>query len=208
VTLTVQPAPPAPSVVVSKVVNSATLDATPLVAGSLGTLMGSHLSGKSVSVTFDGNIANLIYTSDNQINLQVPPNLAATKTSASLVVTVDGTSSTPQLVALAPAWPSVFANGILNQDNSLNSPAAGAQAGTILQIFATGIPAGATVSAQIAGRKDLVPLYAGPAPTVPGVQQVNVTVPSDLTASSTQLIICAATGGQQYCSAGSPLVIQ
>ena len=87
-------------------------------------------------------------------------------------------------------------------------PANGAKAGSILQIFATGIPPTATVSVQIADRKDLVPLYAGPAPTVPGVQQVNVAVPNDLAASTTQLIICAVVGGQQYCSSGSALAIQ
>jgi hypothetical protein len=62
---------------------------------------------------------------------------------------------------------------------------------------------GTTVSVQIADRKDLVPLYAGPAPTVPGVQQVNVAVPGDLAASATQIVICATIGGQQYCSSGS-----
>jgi uncharacterized protein (TIGR03437 family) len=66
----------------------------------------------------------------------------------------------------------------------------------------------ATVSVQIADRKNLIPLYAGQAPTVPGVQQVNVAVPSDLTTSTTQIVICAAVGGQQYCSSGSPLAIQ
>ena len=50
----------------------------------------------------------------------------------------------------------------------------------MLQIYATGIASGATVSVQIGDRKELIPLYAGSAPTVPGVQQVNVTVPTDL----------------------------
>jgi uncharacterized protein (TIGR03437 family) len=209
VTLTVTAGPPPPpvsTVVVSKVVNAATFDATPLVVGSLGTLMGSHLMGKSVTVTFDGMAANLLYNSDSQINFQVP-DLGA-KTSASLMVTADGIGSVPMTVLLAPAWPSVFHGGILNQDNSVNAPASGAAAGSILQIFATGIPATATVSVQIADRKDLVPVYAGPAPTVPGVQQVNVAVPNDLATSTTQIVICAAAGGQQYCSSGSALAIQ
>ena len=206
VTLAVNPAPPVSTVVVSKVVNAATFDATPMVPGSLGTVMGSHLAGKVVAVTFDGAPANLLYTSDTQINFQVP-DLGA-KSAANLVVTADGVSSTGLIVPLSPAWPSVFANGILNQDNSVNGTAAGARAGSILQIFATGIPASATVSVQIAGEKNLVPLYAGQAPTVPGVQQVNVAVPAGLSASTAQLTICANVDGQQYCSAGSPLVIQ
>ncbi len=204
------PAPspaPTPTVVVSKVVNSATFDATPLVAGSLGTVMGSHLSGKNVSVTFDGASAALLYNSDTQINLQVPAAVGG-KSAASMVVTVDGTSSAPMQVVLSPAWPSVFANGILNQDNSVNSNTAAATAGSVLQIFATGIPSGGIVSAQIAGHKDLIPLYAGDAPTVTGVQQVNVAVPDDVDPGSTQLILCASTGGQQFCSAAAPLVVQ
>jgi uncharacterized protein (TIGR03437 family) len=209
VTLTVTAAPPVQptsQVVVNKVVNAATFDATPLVGGSLGTLMGSHLAGKNVAVTFDGSPATLLYTSDSQINLQVPD--LGSKSSASMMVTVDGTNSVPVTVPLSPAWPAVFSNGVLNQDNSVNAAAAGAKDGSILQIFATGIPAAASVSVQIAGRKDLVPLYAGPAPTVPGVQQINVAVPDGVAASTTQLVICADVGGQHYCSAGSPLVIQ
>ena len=209
VTLTVSPAPPVtptPSVVVTKVVNAATLDITPLVAGSLGTLFGSHLSGKNVSVTFDGNAAALLYTSDTQINLQVPL-AVGTKTSSSMVVTVDGTSSTPTTVALAPAWPAVFAGGILNQDNTVNSAQTGAKAGTILQIFATGIPTAATVSVQIASRQGLIPLYAGDAPGVTGVQQVNVAIPDDLAAAPTQLTICASIAGQQHCSPTAPLTV-
>ena len=90
----------------------------------------------------------------------------------------------------------------------MNAAENGATAGSILQIFLTGIPPAATVAVQIADRKDLVPVYAGPAPTVPGVQQVNVAVPNDLAASTTQIIICAAVGGQQYCSSGSSLAIR
>jgi len=209
VTLTVQalPAPPPPpKVTVTSVLNAATFSATPLVAGSLATLMGSNFGGKNVAVTFDSLPARLLYTSDTQINLQVPDGLAS-KNSASLVVSVDGSSSAPQTVMLAPAWPAIFAHGVLNQDNRENTAASPAVAGGILQIFATGIPANATVAAQIGDRSGLIPLYAGAAPTVPGVQQVNVAVPSDFSAQTTQLVLCASTGGQTYCSAGTTLNI-
>jgi uncharacterized protein (TIGR03437 family) len=53
-----------------------------------------------------------------------------------------------------------------------------------------------------------VPLYAADAPTVPGVQQVNVAVPDGLSSGTTPLIVCATTGSQQYCSAGYSLAIQ
>ena len=218
-TLTVQAAPPppppppppaTPSVTVGKVVNAATLDATPLVAGSLATVFGTNLSGKAVAVTFDGIAASLLYTSATQINLQVPAGLGS-KTSAAMVVTVDGTSSAPMTVALSPAWPAIFAHGVLNQDNTENTSQNGAAPESILQIFATGIPSSAIVSVQIGGQANLVPLYAGAAPTVPGVQQVNVAVPDGLPAGPVQLTICAAfvgtAGPQPYCSAAYTLVV-
>ena len=209
VTLTVQAPvlPPTPTVTVSAVVNAATFAVTPLVPGSLGTLFGANLSGKNVSVTFDGNAATLLYAGASQINFQVPPSLGS-KTSSSLVVTVDGSSSTPLTVALAPAWPAIFPNGVLNQNNTVNQAGSGAKAGSILQIFATGISASATVSVQIADRKNLIPLYAGVAPGLTGVQQVNVMIPVDLASGAAQLTICAIAGSQQTCSVAYPLVIQ
>ena len=215
VTLTVQAAPvlpptPAPTVTVNAVVNAATLTATPLVAGSLGTLFGSNLSGNSVTVALNGSVAIPLYIGATQINFQVPANLASL-TSANLVVTVDGSSSAPQTVALAPAWPAIFANGVLNGDNSENTAASPAEPGGFLQIFATGFPQSlttATVTVQIAGRTGLVPWYAGVAPGLTGVQQVNMTIPSDLAAGTVQLMVCATVGSQPTCSPAYPVVIQ
>jgi uncharacterized protein (TIGR03437 family) len=200
------PPPVTPSVVVSQVLNAATLQVAPLVAGSLTTLMGSHLAGKIVSVTFDGIPATLLYTSDTQINLRVPAAIGS-KNSTSLVVTVDGVSSTPTMVPLAAAWPAVFAHGIFNQDNRENTLSAAAKPGDILQIFATGIPKLATVSVQIGDQKNLVPLYADEAPTAPGVQQVNVAIPAGVT-GALPLQVCAVTGGQQYCSPSYSIAVQ
>jgi len=177
------------------------------VAGSLGTILGSNLGGKNVSVTFDGTAAPLLYTGANQINLQVPATLAG-KTSSSMVVTVDGVSSAAQDVALAPAAPAVFNGGVLNQDNSANGQGHLAKAGEILQIFATGIPDGAIVTAQIGNAVGLEPLYAGEAPGIPGVQQVNVAVPAGSTGGVAPLTVCVNTGGQQYCSASYTLAVQ
>jgi len=162
--------------VVSKVVNAATFDLTPLVAAP-GNSDGVPSDGQDVSVTFDGLPANLLYNSDGQINFQVPD--LGSKTSASLVVTVDGVSSAATTVLLAPACPLSSVTAILNQDNSVNAAASSAPAGSILQIFATGIPPTATVSVQIADRKNLVPLYAGPVRRCPAFQQVNVRCPAN-----------------------------
>jgi uncharacterized protein (TIGR03437 family) len=213
-TLTVAAAPPpppppvtAPTVTVSSVLNAATFTATPMVPGSLGTVMGTHFTGKNVTATFDGTQAALLYTSDLQINLQVPAALGS-KTQANLVVTVDGVSSAPVMVTLAPAWPAVFAGGVLNQDSSVNGSARAAKSGDILQIFATGIPKGAVVSAQIGNQKNLAPVYAGDAPTVPGVQQVNVAVPDGVGVAASLVLCATVPGGQQYCSTGYQVVVQ
>ena len=202
------PTPPSsgPAVTVSKIVNAATLDSTPLVAGSLATIFGSNLAGKAVAVTFDGNPAQLLYNSASQINLQVPMALGS-KSTAALVVTVDGSSSTPAAVALSPAWPSIFAHGVLNQDNRENTSVAPAQPGSILQIWGTGIPDGAAIAVSIGSASNLVPAYAGAAPGIAGVQQVDVTIPSDMPAGAAQLTICATMGGKQYCSTGYLLTI-
>ena len=215
VTLTVQAPPssasPAPTVqspvVVAAVVNAATFAATPLVAGSLGTLFGSNLAGNQVSVAFNSLPAALLYAGATQINFQVPEAVDY-RTPVAVVATVDGVESAPLTIMLAPAGPSIFAHGVLNQDNTANADGAGATGGSIVQIFATGIPTGAVVSAQIAGRTGLVPLYAGPAPALTGVQQVNVAVPSGLAPGAAPLIVCATVGAQQYCSPGYALFVQ
>ena len=211
VTLLVAPAPAppppaAPTVVISKVLNGATLEAAPLIPGSITTLMGTHLTGKIVAVTFDGTPATLFYTGATQINLLVPASLGA-KTSVSMVVTVDGESSTPAMIPVAAAWPAIFAHGVLNQNGSENLPHAAANARDILQIFATGIPQAANVTVQFGDRKGFVPVYAGEAPGIPGVQQVNVAVPEGYT-GPVNLKLCTTLGAQETCSPAAQITIR
>jgi uncharacterized protein (TIGR03437 family) len=213
VTATVQAAPPppvtpppAPAVTISQIVNAATFAPSPLVSGSLATLQGSHLSGKIVSVTVGGQPATILFMSDTQINFQVPPGLGA-QSSANVIVTVDGVSSTAVAAVLAPAYPAIFNHGIRNQDWSENMASSPAAAQTVLQIFGTGIPDGAAVSVQMGNQMNLVPLFAGAAPNVPGVQQINVAVPSGLAVGTTQLVLCASVKGQPYCSTSYSVAI-
>ena len=212
VTLTVSAAPPPPpppvttSPAVTKVVNAATFLETPLVAGSLATVMGTHLSGKSVTAAFDGAASTVLFSSDTQLNLLVPDSLAG-KASAALVVSVDGVSTSARTAMLAPAAPAIFAHGVLNQDGSPNGGTSPATAGDVLQIFVTGIPTAAVVSAQVGASRDLIPLYSGAAPSVPGVQQVNVSVPQGAS-DGDSLALCAVIGGASYCSAPYALALR
>ena len=91
----------------------------------------------------------------------------------------------------------------------MNGPTIAANPGDILQIFLTGIPANAAVTAVIGNQTNLTPLYAGPAPGIAGVQQVNVAVPAGTGGGgSTQVAICATAAERQFCSTGLPLYVK
>ena len=179
-----------PSVpLVSLVANAANGNVTSLVPGSFAAVYGTGLAGTNVSVSFDGAAATLTYTSATQINLLVPSSLGG-KTSAMMLVSVDGRSGSPVNVNLASAAPAIFPSGVLNQDNSVNSINKPAARGSILQIFVTGLPlvSGATVNIS---NRTLQSVYSGGAPGVPGLQQVNVMLPADLTGTA-QLMVCTS----------------
>ena len=197
-----------PTVTVSSVENAASFASAPVVPGSLSTLMGSNLTGKSVTVTFDGTPATLLYNGASQINLQVPITVAS-ESNSSMVVTVDGNTAT-QSVPVSPAWPAIFNPGVLNQDGSVNGPAAPAGAGQIVQIFLTGMPSSvaSTASVVVGSQSGLTPLYAGDAPGLPGVQQVNVRIPAGAGGGSTPVAICVTTAGRQFCSTGMPVYVK
>jgi len=180
---------------ITAAVNAATFAAGPLVPGSLATLTGTNLAGNNVTVTFDGIAAQILYDSPAQINLLVPASLAP-KTSTQLVVTNGGNSSPPQTINLAPFSPGIFQNGILNQDNSVNSASNPAALGSVIQIFATGLSGTGVITATIGGQTITQPYYAGPAPALPGVQQVNLIVPAlPLPSNGDSIISVSVCGG-------------
>jgi uncharacterized protein (TIGR03437 family) len=200
--------PPQPRPGIVSITNGANFLPGPVVAGSIATIKGTRLMGKTVAVTFDGTAAKLLYVSEGQINLLVPAELTV-KASAQVVVTVDGVDSPAQVVPLASLAPAIFANGILNQDNGANGESNGAPVGSIIQIYLTGLPANAgIVLVKIHDREDLVPAYADAAPGIAGVQQVNVAIPQDLPAMTTEVVVCGlGATGQKVCSAPSRLTL-
>ena len=124
-----------------------------------------------------------------------------------MIATVDGVASTTFPISLAPNAPAVFNPGILNQNNSVNLAPAPASLGDIIQIFLTGLATPVSLpvtvnigSASITGSQIL---YAGVVASIPGLEQVNVQVPTTLTftGNSAPLSICVpAAGGQPTCS--------
>ncbi len=203
--------PDGPVPLVAAVVHAATWAEGPLVPGSLATIAGARLAGRSVSVTFDNFTAPLLYTGDKQINFMVPAELARYYW-AQMVVTVDGLRSQPLKVDLTPMSPGIFANGILNEDGSLNEKTNGAAGDSVIQVFATGLPpAGVgTVTAKIHDQWIPVPDYAGPAPGLMGVQQVNLRVPAGWPPMTTSVIVCATSlkTGVRTCSPEAPLTVK
>jgi uncharacterized protein (TIGR03437 family) len=201
ITLTVFPATPtAPSPAVTTIVNAASFAPGFVAPGSLATIFGSKLAGANVSVTFDSMPAQVLFAGDTQLNVVIPMELG-TKTSAKLVVTVDGHASVAQGISLAQFAPAIFRNGVLNEDSSLNTTGRGAIPGSVIQIFATGLGGDGAITAKIGDRLIDQPNYGGAAPGLVGVQQINVTLPSDLTGSTASVSVCgAAKFAQAVCS--------
>ncbi|HEX5432548.1 MAG TPA: IPT/TIG domain-containing protein [Bryobacteraceae bacterium] len=193
---------------ITGVVNAASFADVPVVPGSLTTIMGSAFAGKNVSAAFDGTPAQIIFSSATQINLLVPSELAA-KDASQLVVTVDGSNSAPHPVQVSPFEPAIFEGAILNQDSTVNSAANGAAPGSVIALWATGLSGAGVITGHIHDRDIAVPYYAGPAPGLTGVQQVNLLVPSDLPPMTTEMYVCGApAGGSKVCSLPAPLTIR
>jgi len=202
ITLVITPptTPPVQPPSVQSVVNAATFMAGAVAPGSIATLGGTQFSGKIVTVTFDGLLAQVLFNNATQINLVVPAGLGA-KTSAQVVVTVDGTASAPLTAALAPFAPGIFANGILNQDNTVNSPKQPAALGGIIQIFATGLSGTGVITAEIGTQLIAQPYYGGSAPGLAGVQQVDLIIPANLSGNTVNVSVCGGPpAGQVVCS--------
>ncbi len=137
--------------------------------GQLLTLYGTNLAAANVSVTFNGIAAPILYTSNTQINLQVPYEIAGI-TEVTMQVSSTQESFT---LAVVPRQPSVFlsataytqplfdqtvCNGqtisglqplALNSDGTLNSCANPAASGSTITLFLHGL--GVTAPAQSTG---------------------------------------------------------
>lgn len=174
---------------IQSAVNAATFATGPLTPGSLATLGGTQFSGKNVSVTFNGLSAQVLFSNATQINLLVPAGLGSAM-SAQVIVNVDGTASAPLTVNLAPFAPGIFANGVLNQDYSLNSAKQPAAPGSVIQVYATGLSGTGVITAKIGSQVVTQPYYAGPAPGFAGLQQVDLILPADLTGNTVNVAVC------------------
>ena len=181
---------PAPSI--DAVVNAASFAAVPVVPGSLTTIMGSGLSGKNVSVTFNSLPATILYNDGKQINLLILPSDCTSSGNAQLIITVDSVASHASTVMLAAFAPAIFGGAALNQDSSVNSINNPADPASIVVVFATGLSGSGQITARIHDQEIDAPYYAGPAPGLAGVQQVNVKIPQGFSGITTDFSVCGA----------------
>jgi uncharacterized protein (TIGR03437 family) len=213
--------------------NGVSFEEGPVAPGELVTLRGLNLgpatgAGFSVDATgriaaqlagvqvfFDGVPAPLLYAQAQQINAQVPWELAG-QTVTSVHVEFNGASTETGKPAVAPSAPAFFrANyaapqgAILNEDGTLNSAASPAKAGSVVSIYGTGggvtAPASVTggftpltplvrltlpVSVKIEGSLDAEVLFAGAAPGLfSGIIQINFRIPSATPPSASHTVV-------------------
>jgi uncharacterized protein (TIGR03437 family) len=202
----------------SGVVNAASY--LPMVAaGSIASVFGSNLaSGEAManalplpttlgssSFEIGGQVTPLFFASPGQINLQIPWTLAG-QSQAMLTATVGApgaTSSTQQMVSLAPFAPGIF---------TLNVGMTPTTAGQFITIYCTGLgPVSNQPAAGIAGSANplsvtltapgvtiggvVAPVsFSGLAPGAVGLYQVNVQVPTGVPVGAAVPVILTIGG--------------
>ena len=188
--------------------------AVPAVAARIPTQVAG------VRVLFDGIAGPIIYAQSQQINVQVPLEVAG-KTSTQVHVEYLGVSSNTATLALASAVPALFTSNYtsqqaaaVNEDGTLNSATNPAKRGSFVSLYGTGggltNPTGVTggftplsplefftqpVTVQI-GSFDAEVQYAGAAPTLSsGLFQINIRVPANLPVTLSNWALTVKIGG-------------
>jgi uncharacterized protein (TIGR03437 family) len=176
--------------------------AGPAAPASLTTAYGSNL-GSTVSVQDSAGVAHpatLLYTSATQINFEIPASVSI----GAALVTI-GTQTA--MVQIAPVAPSLYilnssglaaayvvqvGNGGVQTVESDSTPINVSSGQVYLILYGTGIRgAGSNVTVTIGGVNAPV-AYSGPAPSTPGLDQVNVLIPAQLAGSGTVNIVLRA----------------
>ncbi len=188
------------------VVSAASDTGRPVVPGALVSIYGSNLALQEtsairgatlptelggVSIAIDGRAAPLVFVSPTQINAQVP--FATSIGSARMVVTVNSVPGPESPFSVTEALPAVFVNDqsraiAVNADGRLNGLYAPARAGDTISIYLTGAGTFESSFASIGGRPARVWSIV-PATGLPGVYQATLSIPADLPAGDTEIVI-------------------
>jgi len=191
------PGPVAPGQIVSifgSGIGPQSAEGPKLVEGRLESILGE------VELLWDGKPGPLLYVSRDQINAQVPYAVASVK-ETQVEVRYKGSLRAKMVLPVAEAVPALFTvsgggtqAAALNEDGTLNSPANPAPRGSVVTLFATGEgqtdppgedgrPAGVPLPkprlplSLIIGVHPAEILFAGSAPGLVGVLQINARVP-------------------------------
>ena len=165
-TITIRGASTSP---IAAITNAASY-AVGLTPNAHSTIFGSGLA-QVVDVHVDGVQAAISYTSDTQLNFLAPRTLASG--TAAVVVSTPWFTSGEFRVPVVPVSPGIFA--VIRRD-------------TALEIYSTGLN-GATPQVTVAGLPAQV-LYNGQ-PGYPGLDQVNVLIPSGVPSGPQPVVISA-----------------
>jgi uncharacterized protein (TIGR03437 family) len=214
---------PGPTIVANGVVSAASFQPK-ISPGALATIAGSNLATSTTtsaaaplpttyaeaSVTVNGKAAPILYASPSQINFQVPWETATG--TATVKVTVDGTTSSAATVPVTAAAPGIFFNSsgaaiAQNHDYSLNTPSNPAHGGSYLIAYLTGsgpvtptVADGAAtpatglvqptlpVSVTIGGAPATV-LGSALSPGFVSLLQLNISVPTGLAAGNYPMVV-------------------
>jgi uncharacterized protein (TIGR03437 family) len=220
-----------PAVAAGGLVNAAGFSFGPAAvsAGGLVSIFGTQLANETaaavtlplptslggVRVEMDGNNAPLLFVSPQQINAQVPVEVAG-RSVANLTILLNGVSSGSMPILLAPAAPGIFTvneNGqgraavLHSADFTPVTDSRPARGGEIVSVFATGLglttpsvesgaPASSTTllvtrvtpTVTVGGISARV-LFAGLAPSFVGLYQINLEVPAGLAAGPQPLVV-------------------
>jgi uncharacterized protein (TIGR03437 family) len=192
---------------IGMVASSAGFQTGPLAPGSLVSVFGTNLAAGTedasqsplplslggAKLLINGNPAPLLYASPGQLNAQIP--CETPLGSAVMVVVTGNTSSVPVRIVIQQTAPGLFA-ATMNQDGSTNGPDHPAAPGTYLSAFLTGMgpsdppmatgvpaPAGPLARAMLPvtafiGTQSVHIQFAGLAPGLVGIFQVNIMVPA------------------------------
>ena len=170
------------------------------------------MSGPDVDVTVNGVPAPLYYVREDQINLQVPYEIAGAA-EAVVLVTVNGQVHEPRRFPVVAANPRLYPV-VLNQDGTLNSAGNPATAGSVIVLFATGqgvtqppsasgakpadgvYPEPAAETTLTIGGQPAQLLFRGQAPGTAGVMQINAVVPAGVSSPAPAVLKIGAAESQ------------
>lgn len=227
----------APTLYSQGIVNAASFaQGAELAPGTIISVFGKNLAQTGAAslpiprtlggatLTIGGADAPLFYSSDGQINAQIPFELAANVRHQAVVKTqkTGGQSITvPESITLAAVRPGIFSTNqqgsgqgaILNAGGVLVDEGAAAAAGEVVQVFATGLgmtnpvvasgqlaPSAeplARVTAEVTAEIDGKParvFFAGLAPGFVGLYQVNVEIPAGVSPGSAATLVLRQAG--------------